>query len=105
VPLLRAHLAQAGIAGDAGGVDDDVDAAVAVFDLRERLPATFEIADVERCEVDRATEFGEFAVEGGDPFAACGQVECHHLTPGAGEVAADFGAQSADAAGDDGNAS
>ena len=33
VPLLRRHLAQAGVAGDAGGVDQNVDAAKGVYGL------------------------------------------------------------------------
>ncbi len=104
MPLLRGHLAQTGVAGDAGGVDQDVDAAVLLFDPFDQLSAAVEVADVDRLERDGAAEVGDLIVERGHALRARGQVQRDHLAPGAGQLTADFRAEAADAAGDQGEA-
>src|SRR6185437_15583207 len=104
VPLLRRHLAQAGIAGDAGGVDQDVDAAVLLLDARDELPAAVEVAHIGRLEGDGAVEIGQLVPKSLDALGPGGQVHCNHLAAGSDQLSADFRAQSTDAAGDDGDA-
>src|SRR3546814_6455037 len=62
VPLHRFHFAQGGVAGDAGGIDQDVERAMRGLDLAHQRPAGGEIGDVERGEVD--VEPVGFAAEG-----------------------------------------
>src|SRR5690606_19581917 len=73
VPLLALHLAQGGVAGDAGGVDEDVERAVPGDDVTDQPPAGVAVGPVAGGEMD--VEPGRFPGEGFDAFAAVAQVD------------------------------
>src|SRR5262249_13069027 len=62
-PLLRRHLAQGRVAGDTGGVDEDVDRAVLRLDRFDRLRTLLEVADVDRLEEDLVRVAVDLAAE------------------------------------------
>src|SRR6185437_12741165 len=100
-PLRLAHFLERGVAGDAGGVDHDVHAAVGFVDVLDQGFAILETGDVRRGEHDAAVERLRFLAECGQPFLAIAQVGGDDLAPGGRQLFADFGAQTADAAGHD----
>jgi len=100
MPLLGCHLAQTGVASDAGSIDQYVHTAVFGFDPRNELPAAVEVGDVDRFEADRLAQVGDVFVELGDALFARSQVYGNHPASGLCQVAADFCAQTTDTAGD-----
>src|SRR3546814_5747707 len=71
LPLLALHLAQGGVAGDAGGIDQDVERAVRGDDVFDQPAAGVEIGDVAGGEMD--VEAGGFPAERLDAFVAVAQ--------------------------------
>src|SRR3546814_11725566 len=68
------HLAQGGVAGDAGGIDQDVERAVRGDDVFDQPAAGVEIGDVAGGEMD--VEAGGFPAERLDEFVDVAQVDC-----------------------------
>src|SRR3546814_16086012 len=67
------HLAQGGVAGDAGGIYQDVERAVRGDDVFDKPAAGVEIGDVAGGEMD--VEAGGFPAESHDAFVAVAHVD------------------------------
>src|SRR5690606_32282129 len=95
------HLAQGGVAGDAGGVDQHVETAVRGLEFAHQRAAGLEIGHVQGREAH--VQAFDLALESVDPRRIAAKVGGHHAAAGARERYADGGAEPADAAGDDGS--
>src|SRR3546814_17933002 len=87
-----------GVAGDAGGIDQDVERAVRGDDVFDQPAAGVEIGDVAGGEMD--VEAGGFPAERLDAFVAVAQVDGDDGAALRRQLPADRGAETADTAGD-----
>src|SRR5690606_29205246 len=100
LPLPALHLAQGDVAGDAGGVDEDVERAARALGGGDELCAGVEVGHVQRGEAD--VQPLHLAPEGADALLVATQVGGDDAAARVGQGNADRGAETAYAAGDDG---
>jgi hypothetical protein len=101
MPGLRTHLAQGLIAGDAGGMDQDVDAALLRLPGIDLCLALSEVGDVEGMMADVAATFSD-ALEALQCLRAPFEIGSDHPMAAGCQFEADGSAKSADAAADHG---
>jgi hypothetical protein len=104
LPLCRRHLAQRGVAGDAGGIHEYVDAAVLRNHAGDQIVAGGFVRDIQGFELYPVAEVGHLGAEFGDAIFACTEIGGDDRAAGFGQFAADRRTETADTTRDNGDA-